>query len=249
MPDSTVIIFSKIPFEGHTMTRLMPQLTGRECVLLHCAILTDLLGQLQKLCQERPDVVVALYHASHDRACFLQEYHDGLSRLSNLLDADSARIGALRAFMDKTVSFYPQTGNDLGERMFNAEFAVLQRSAKAVIVGTDCPQLGASDFSTAFDALDRHDMVIGGSTDGGYYLIGLKEADRAVFENITWSSGNVYRDSLLNAQKRGLSVGELPIYTDIDYIEDIMKLLAEDAKRLKVTAPLTLQYLRYGMTP
>ncbi len=60
-------------------------------------------------------------------------------------------------------SSYPQVENDLGERMHNASIEALKKSVKAVIVGTDCPQMAASDFAAAFDVLNDHDMVIGPS--------------------------------------------------------------------------------------
>ena len=246
MAGETIIIFTKIPQAGVTKTRLIPYLNGRECALLHCAILTDIFGQLQILCQHRPDTGIAVYYTGcADRTAFLTQYYAGLRMLFDILDEENDKISQLQAFIEHQLSFVPQTGNDLGERMHNALAEVLKESVKAVLVGTDCPQLGADDFSIALRALDNHDLTIGGSADGGYYLIGFKYAYRALFENIVWSSNSVYNASICKARKRGLMVAELPSYTDIDYYEDIVKLLASNSGRLRISAPLTLKYLRY----
>jgi glycosyltransferase A (GT-A) superfamily protein (DUF2064 family) len=59
-------------------------------------------------------------------------------------------------------------------------------------------------------------IVLGGSDDGGYYLIGLKRAHAEVFNNITWSTGSVFAETMQQAAEAGLKVVELPIWYDVD---------------------------------
>ena len=73
----------------------------------------------------------------------------------------------------------PQSEGDLGDRMrnfFAGQFSKdvpTKQKLKVVVIGADCPQLSVTEIQTAFDELDNNDVVIGPSTDGGYYLLGM----------------------------------------------------------------------------
>lgn len=77
-----------------------------------------------------------------------------------------------------------QSGDDLGDRMLNAFTFILQNHSKACIIGSDCPTLSAAILEAAFETLDNHDFVVGPSTDGGYYLLGMN-APQHLFDNKT----------------------------------------------------------------
>lgn len=113
-----------------------------------------------------------------------------------------------------------QQGADLGERMHAAFAATLQETDKAVIIGSDCLALQTAIVEQAFQALDEYDYVIGPSTDGGYYLLGMKQAQRAVFEDITWSTEVVLAQTLEQINRDNASFFLLPALTDIDHWED-----------------------------
>ena len=72
---------------------------------------------------------------------------------------------------------YTEQGEgDLGQRMERAFQENFQKNYRhIVLVGTDCPQMTAFHVKEAFYSLKTHDMVIGPSEDGGYYLIGLSK--------------------------------------------------------------------------
>jgi hypothetical protein len=59
-------------------------------------------------------------------------------------------------------------------------------------------------------------VVLGGSDDGGYYLIGLKRAEPQVFERITWSTTSVYAETVERVREAGLELVELPTWYDVD---------------------------------
>jgi rSAM/selenodomain-associated transferase 1 len=115
-----------------------------------------------------------------------------------------------------------QSGDDLGERMFNAFSTILKSSDKAVIIGSDCPTLTADILEKAFDALENHDFVVGPSTDGGYYLLGFGQQNLSdlVFKNMDWSTDKVLPTTLKRIEEAEKSVFLLPELTDVDEEKD-----------------------------
>jgi hypothetical protein len=119
-----------------------------------------------------------------------------------------------------------QEGNDLGERMnhaFEKSFRENPRSP-VIIIGSDCPELSADILLEASQKLAEQEMVIGPATDGGYYLIGLKQAQPELFLNKSWSHPNVFKEALHSAEKLNISVQLLPQLSDIDEKEDWLRL-------------------------
>jgi hypothetical protein len=69
--------------------------------------------------------------------------------------------------------------------------------------------------------------VLGPSSDGGYYLLGLKAAHRHMFENIAWSTERVAEQTLERAREIKLEVHRLPVWYDVDDIDGLRRLHAE----------------------
>jgi uncharacterized protein len=115
-----------------------------------------------------------------------------------------------------------QMGDDLGERMKNTfEAAFNLGFKKAVIIGSDCWELTSDTIEAAFKGLDESDFVLGPASDGGYYLMGMKEILPEVFSNKMWSSENVLVDTLIDIERSGKSKLLLPTLSDVDYQEDL----------------------------
>ena len=115
-----------------------------------------------------------------------------------------------------------QSGNDLGDRMFNAfQSAFNDGYKKVVIIGSDCFQLSTELIISAFDALNQYDAVIGPAEDGGYYLLGLKKLVPAIFKDKTWSTNSVCRDTIKDIESMKLSYKLLPILNDVDEAADL----------------------------
>jgi len=113
----------------------------------------------------------------------------------------------------------------LGKRM-EAAFrkAFLEGCSRAVLFGADIPGLSAGILKQAMELLEDRDIVLGPSTDGGYWLVGLKRhAD--IFGEISWGSGEVLAQTLDKAEAKGLSIALLDPLTDIDTLEDLQGLL------------------------
>ena len=113
-----------------------------------------------------------------------------------------------------------QEGADLGERMSRAFAAVLQENERAVIIGSDAPGISAGLLEEAFQRLSENDFVIGPTFDGGYYLLGMKRHEPAVFRNIDWSTPEVFAQTMAVIQGLGKTCYELRRLADIDYEED-----------------------------
>jgi rSAM/selenodomain-associated transferase 2/rSAM/selenodomain-associated transferase 1 len=138
--------------------------------------------------------------------------------------ADEPRM---RRWLGPRAIYSIQCAGDLGERMAHALSTAFQKGCHRVILfGTDIPELSASVLEQAFERLKEKDMVIGPSTDGGYWLIGLKK-DADLFADIPWGTKGVLQETLSRAERLSLSADLLNPLTDIDTVEDLKKLLPE----------------------
>jgi len=120
------------------------------------------------------------------------------------------------------VTYESQSGDTIGERMSDAFEKVFSTGAeKAVLIGTDVPAITAEMVTEAFRSLEYEDAVIGPAEDGGYYLLGLKKPEPALFDDIEWGSGSVYQKTLGHIEELNLSYKSLDILRDVDTPEDI----------------------------
>jgi len=106
-----------------------------------------------------------------------------------------------------------QIQGGLGEKMSAGFEHVFQKHEKVVIVGSDC----------AFRILDEKDFVVGPAIDGGYYLIGMRQFSPTIFQNIEWSTAEVFPKTIEIIRNMGKTYGLLPELSDIDYEEDWKK--------------------------
>lgn len=113
-----------------------------------------------------------------------------------------------------------QSGNDLGEKMANAFSEIFEMGyEKAIIIGSDMFDLDKKDLETAFEALQTNQYVIGPATDGGYYLLGMKEENTAIFKNKDWGTNSVLKATLADLKDEKYIL--LEERNDVDYYEDI----------------------------
>ncbi len=114
-----------------------------------------------------------------------------------------------------------QQGHDLGERMLHAFRQELKNFERVCLIGSDCPYIKQGDLCTAFDALTDHDVVLGPASDGGYYLIALKQPLSALFTTIDWGTDRVLQQTLEVCHQQGYSYYLLNTYSDVDRPDDI----------------------------
>lgn len=117
---------------------------------------------------------------------------------------------------------YVQKGEELGERMKNAfEFAFSKKYEKVIIIGSDCAEISDSIIEDAFYELNSNDVVLGPAKDGGYYMLGMKQMHKELFEDIPWSTKNVLLDTINICKKLNLKYHLHPVLSDIDTVEDV----------------------------
>jgi rSAM/selenodomain-associated transferase 1 len=110
-----------------------------------------------------------------------------------------------------------QRGDGLAERLANATRDV---GEALVFVGMDTPQLTRALLCAALDRLADHDAVLGPTTDGGYWAIGLREPEPSVFHDVPMSSAGTGAAQLARLEQLGLRTARLEALRDVDSYED-----------------------------
>lgn len=95
----------------------------------------------------------------------------------------------------------------------------------AILIGSDSPHLPTRIVAEAFQHLIDHDVVLGPSIDGGYYLIGVRNQTPDIFHGIDWSTDKVLEQTLEQLESKGYSYCLLPSFRDIDDLDDLKWLL------------------------
>jgi glycosyltransferase A (GT-A) superfamily protein (DUF2064 family) len=113
---------------------------------------------------------------------------------------------------------------------------------RVIAFNSDSPHLPASVLQDAFKVLAAHDIVIGPTHDGGYYLIGAKATHPALFENDGMGTTNALEALLARARTLALSVGFTAPFYDIDVASDLAR-LAEELRLAPARAPRTAAWL------
>lgn len=116
-----------------------------------------------------------------------------------------------------------QADGDLGARMQAAFSQTLAKADKAIIIGSDCPEISSEIIESALRRLDLADVVIGPTHDGGYYLLGMKEPHPELFADMEWSTESVFEETINRIQAKGLLYTLLPTLSDMDNIDDLNK--------------------------
>lgn len=116
-----------------------------------------------------------------------------------------------------------QASGDLGKRIKRAFEEVLEKESKAVIIGSDCPEISSKLIDEAFSKLDLADVVIGPAHDGGYYLLGIKTMYKFLFEDMPWSTEHLFSVTTERIKEQQLLFTLLPTLSDLDNSEDLGK--------------------------
>jgi uncharacterized protein len=130
--------------------------------------------------------------------------------------------GAVRRWLGEGPVYLPQSAGDLGTRMrsaFDAAFAAGAR--RVVIIGSDLPDMSSALLRRAFTLLERHAVVLGPATDGGYYLLGMCEPRPELFDEVPWSTDRVLDCTLHRLRGSGISLALLEPLRDVDHASDL----------------------------
>jgi rSAM/selenodomain-associated transferase 1 len=193
-----VLVVAKAPAPGRTKTRLSPPLTPEEAAELARALLLDTLDS----CRAEIDDV-ALLHSRPEEA------------------------PELRSLVGPAVGLVLQAGNGLTDALTSGTAASLAERDAVALVASDVPGLPPGSLTRAFAALASGvDVVLGPGRDGGYWLVALRRAHRAPFEDIPWSTPDVLRATLARCAEAGLAVELLEEWRDVDTPADLEALAA-----------------------
>ena len=125
-------------------------------------------------------------------------------------------------FNPSKIKKFIQKGDNLGDRIINALNISFKKFSPVVIIGSDLWKLEISDIEDAFRILKNKNIVIGPSSDGGYYLIGMNYLDTKIFENKNWGQESVLNDTIRDINDK-TNIHLLDEKTDIDTYEDLCK--------------------------
>lgn len=168
----------------------------------------------------------------NDRACEIYVRLLGHFLQHTILPLDRARTNPVlyldpstpletcrRAFAFTNLEIRHQSGADLGERMKNA-LKELESGAGTIVVGSDCVDVTPEILDTAALALRSHELCLGPTGDGGYYLLGLKKVEDTLFDGIPWSTSQVTALTLERADAMAWRTKLLQPLRDVDEIGD-----------------------------
>ena len=167
-----------------------------------------------------PEAAAALYRAVADEEIRRTAPRGGEFARTFCIDPPGAADEMARWLPGETL--VPQEGRDLGQRMAHAFGTAFAQGARRVaLIGSDVPACGREHVAEALRALDDHDVALGPTHDGGYYLIALDRPRPELFRAIPWSTASVLPATAERAGALGLTVRMLEPLRDIDTLEDV----------------------------
>ncbi|MHA2177857.1 MAG: TIGR04282 family arsenosugar biosynthesis glycosyltransferase [Candidatus Thorarchaeota archaeon] len=129
-------------------------------------------------------------------------------------------------WLGPTYQIFHQQGIDLGKRLQNGfETMFLKGYQQVIALASDSPDLPIEILQTAVSTLQTNKAVIGPASDGGYYLIGFSHDlfIPDIFEEISWSTETVFRDTLARIESVTSQFHVLPEWADIDTKSNLME--------------------------
>lgn len=151
---------------------------------------------------------------------------------------DGCSAPDMEAWLGPGFRYVPQGDGDVGVRMdraFRESFSAGIK--KAVLVGTDIPELTVFHVREAWKALDDSDVVLGPTVDGGYCLVGLRTDAPGLFQGPAWSTDKVLAATLAKTAAAGLAVRLLPLLRDVDGPDDLPAWERVDRRSLSIVIP------------
>lgn len=213
--DIGILLFVKYPDKGKVKLRLSADLNEQIVQDLYQRFVQDTVTTVEKI-----DAQLLI--------CFLP------------VDAQKK----FKTWLGSRFIFVPQHGADLGERMKNCfTYAFTKGFRRAILIGSDSPDLPLKFLQKAFTDLETHDMVLGPSSDGGYYLIGFQDScfEPSLFDDIPWGTASVLAETLQKIHRTKHHLSLLPVWSDVDTLTDLKNLI----ERNRDTSFKTSQTITY----
>lgn len=195
----TLVIMAKGPKPGAVKTRLAQSLPLPAVTALYCCLLQD---------------TVALAHS--------------LRGVEIALMCPGPDVNELARLLGNAEQIVPQKGEGLAAALTSvfAHFAA-GGGHHVIAFNSDSPHLRATVLESAFETLATHDVVIGPTHDGGYYLVGTNAAYPTLFENDGMGTRSALENLLARTRSLELSTGFTERFYDIDVVDDLVQLAVE----------------------
>src|SRR5437899_12910908 len=213
--DRVLVIMAKAPRPGAVKTRLAPSLSPAAVTAFYCCLLDDTLALARSL----SNVEVAIMCPDSD-------------------------VNELAQLAGNEASVVAQKGEGLAAGLTSvfAHFAE-GHQRRTIAFNTDSPHLPRSVLEDAFETLAAHDVVVGPTHDGGYYLVGAKAFHPTLFARDGMGTSSALERLLSRARALELSVGCAAPYYDIHVVDDLTRLAAE-LRLAPARAPRTAAWLK-----
>lgn len=206
-PLQQLIMFARFPRLGRVKTRMTssnhssPPLQPHQSLELYRAFLADLIP----------------------RFCNQSDF-DFLILLGGAAEGEKQEFEHTYQLSTQQVQLMPQHSNNLGVLMewaFTESFG--QGYQKAIVIGSDAPQLVSDDIRAAFSELQKNDVVLGPDHGGGMYLVGYSGAWGLMQQGIAWSQGTDCQALLSRCFDSGRTVTLLEQQMDLDTVNDLQQ--------------------------
>lgn len=209
-PKRTLVIMAKAPKPGMVKTRLAESLPSSAVTALYHCLLEDTVALATSL----TSVDVAVMCPESDR-----------EELAHLVG--------------NTVQVVAQKGEGLAAGLTSVFRHFTAAGGQHVIAfNSDSPHLAPSVLDSAFEILAKHDVVVGPTHDGGYYLVGAKALHPTLFEGDGMGTRSALDGLLTRTKVLELSTGLTEPFYDIDVASDLI-LLARELRLAPAKAPKT----------
>jgi uncharacterized protein len=210
-----LVIMAKAPRIGAVKTRLTPRFSPEAVTDFYRCLLDDTLALATSL----GDVKVAIMCPDSD-------------------------VSELARWAFKEADVVAQTGEGLAAGLTSvfAHFAN-DHQRRIIAFNSDSPHLPRSVLEDAFETLAAHDIVVGPTHDGGYYLVGAKASHRTLFEGDGMGTSSALERLLSRARTLQLSLALTTPFYDVDVPEDLTR-LAEELRLAPARAPRTAAWVK-----
>ena len=216
--DRVLVIMAKAPRLGEVKTRLTPSLSPAAVTAFYCCLLDDTLALARSLKLKLSDVEVAIMCPDSD-------------------------VNELAQLAGNETSVVAQKGEGLAAGLTSVFAHFVEGHQRRIIAfNSDSPHLPRSVLEDAFETLAAHDVVVGPTHDGGYYLVGAKAFHPTLFAHDGMGTNSALERLLSRAQALELSVGFADPFYDIDVADDLTRLAAE-LRLAPAKAPRTAVWL------
>lgn len=195
-----LLIFVKYPQPGHVKTRLGSHIGYQQAAHIYKEFVELCLYRYRQI----PGVDCTIYYSPHQEIEFMKNW------------------------LGQGMFYLAQPDGDLGDRLIYGFKDQLKNYKHVIALGTDSPSLPVEYIQKACEELCIHDVVIGPTMDGGYYLIGLSRLLPDLFRGISWSTDQVFQQTKKNAATLNATAKVLPTWYDIDTSEDLEYLKTSD---------------------